>query len=195
MSDDLDFEIIDVSDIIVSRSRKTKYTTKPWSYDDAKSEARYLLALASLHDRRGSDYGSELRNQVNQRLRYEIELESILPIYEYQGDDDVVCVIESDVHDVVIGDDLNAILNITLGDRFYVISAFKFDSVNNRIVCNVPSGIVYKKMDLVDVLDRVKSFIASDAFDRLSDSRKNLLFSWWPCADDYISLLKENDYV
>jgi hypothetical protein len=183
---DLDFEIIESSAVVVSRSRKPKYSTRVWDYSDAKGEARYLLALARLHDRRGSDSADELRSKVNSRLAYEIELESVLPIFV---DDDcqrsvyLECSDLSDDDVFVVDDALNSIVDFVVRDRFRVLSPFVFDAVKCRVVCTVPAGVVYKKMDLQDVRDVVFDYVLNAPSGEGVRKRLDVLFDWLSVAD------------
>jgi hypothetical protein len=193
VSDMDDFEVIDSSEVVSFRSRKPKYSTKVWEYDTPKGEARYMLALARLHERRGSEYAEDLRQKVDARFEYEIELESVLPIYEC--DDSSKSSSRSSSRNFDYCESLNSILNIHFSSEVHVLSAFWFDDSCNSAFCNVPAGVVYSKITLDDLIERVKDLIASNKFDKLSNDRKNLLFDWLDAAYKFTSMVKDDHYV
>lgn len=188
-----DFEVIDASEVVSFRSRKPKYSTKVWEYDTPKGQARYMLALARLHERRGSDCAEDFRQKVDARFEYEIELESVLPIYEC--DDSVKSSTASSSRDFDYCESLNSIVNVNFSSEVHVMSRFWFDSLSQRTFCNISAGVVYSKIALDDLIERVKDLIASNKFDKLSSDRQNLLFDWLDAAHKFVSMVKDEHYV
>jgi hypothetical protein len=192
VSDMDDFEIIEESQVVSFRSRKPKYSTKVWEYDTPKGQARYMLAVARLHERRGSDYAEELRHKVDARFEYEIELESVLPIYV--EDENSSFNNKRVVRDYELCESLNSIVNIPISSGFRVLSAFWYDHNLNTVFCNVPNGVVYKKMSLTNVFDKIYDFISTNAFTKLTSSRKELIWSWIDSANNFKNQIEEVDY-
>lgn len=192
---DIDFEIIDSNSIETSRSRRPKYKHKVWEYNNAKDEARYLLAIARMHERNGSDYCDELRSKVSSRIAYEIELETVLPAYIDNDIESVHC--EDDDYDsaeeFTLSENLNSIIDIPLGNRMVVLTPFVFDSVSNRITCKIPCGVVTKKIDLQDLIVVVLDYIEEAPVNSKMMERLNILFNWVETARETIDQL--NDYV
>jgi hypothetical protein len=151
---DIEFEVIDSSSVEVSRRRKSKYTHKLWEYDDEKGQARYLLAIARLMERRGCDYAEELRDKISQRHIYEIEMESVFHSDEVIEDDvecdDILIEDEDDDIEIPVPEDLNRIVNVKYDD-FYVMTPFYYDKNLDQVVARVPAGVVSKRMSLNEI--------------------------------------------
>jgi hypothetical protein len=155
---DIEFEVIDSSSVEVSRRRKSKYTHKLWEYDDEKGQARYLLAVARLMERRGCDYAEELRDKISQRHIYEIEMESVFHSDEETEDDveyDDILIEDDDDDDIEIPvpENLNDIVNVKY-DNFYVMTPFYYDKSLDQVVARVPAGVVSKKMSLNEIYQK-----------------------------------------